>query len=134
MGVGVVPMTTPLLSSHFTSSAKEAVVNVAGGMFTHPEKMYGVPALSPVMVCWRLKLESSVAESFPAEEPPCTTSLLRVKRGSAGSKPNHTDGSVLLLQPSPKPGFSSRFSPSREHSRGASGTPYSWPSSSYRSV
>src|SRR6059058_217807 len=71
-------MTVPLASSQVTRSLYLYIV-VVEGMLTQLETLYVIPAVRLGTVCKIVRPEPA-SRCLPAKLPPCTTSVLRVKR------------------------------------------------------
>src|SRR5439155_18914693 len=95
-------MAMPLASSQVTRSLY-LYITVVAGMLTQPETLYVVPAVRLGMV-WEIVRPEPASMCLPAKLPPCTTSLLRVKRALVVQLLG-----LMLLAASSKPGLSSRL-------------------------
>src|SRR5437867_9052364 len=92
-------MTVPLASSQVTRSLYLYIV-VVEGMLTQLETLYVIPAVRLGTVCKIVRPEPA-SRCLPAKLPPCTTSLLRVKRALVVQL-----SGLTLLAASSKPGLS----------------------------
>src|SRR6266571_3373018 len=95
-------MTVPLASSQVTRSLYLYIV-VVEGMLTQLETLYVSPAVRLGTVCKIVRPEPA-SRCVPAKLPPCTASLLRVKRALVVQLSGLTP-----LAASSKPGLSSRL-------------------------